>query len=106
MEKRIHPDELPAPDALVNYAAGMVGPVMFHYANEDCDDLEGIANSNGFQIKGYHMPEDHPLMEEYEEGSGEVIAKWDPEVPEGWQFGGKNDTEDGPYAFFLRPIKR
>lgn len=25
--------------------------------------------------------------------------------PEGWQLGGKCDTEDGPYAFFLQRIE-
>jgi hypothetical protein len=103
---RIHPDEMPLPDALINYSGGNVGPAMFHYTPTDCSELAlvDIAREHGFKIKGQHMPADHPLFEKYVNGSGSVVKHWQPDVPEGWQFGGKCDTEDGPYAFFLQKV--
>lgn len=104
---RIHPDEMPAPDALINYHDGFVGAVMFHYAPDDCSDevFRAIARTHGFEINGMHMRTDDPLYPEYESGSHLVVGKWEPDIPEGWQLGGKHDTEDGPYVIFLRPLK-
>jgi hypothetical protein len=104
---RIHPDEMPLPDALINYSGGDVGPAMFHYTPTDVSALalDEIAREHGFKMKGEHMPEYHPLMEKYMNGSSTVIQHWQPDVPDGWQLGGKCDTEDGPYAFFLQRIE-
>lgn len=104
---RIHPDEMPVPDALINYSGGHVGPVMFHYTptNVSALALKDIATEHGFKMKGQHMADDHPLMDEYQKGSDKVVWKWQPDVPEGWQLGGKCDTEDGPYAFFLQRVE-
>jgi hypothetical protein len=102
--KRIHPDEMPPPDALINYPDGSTGTAMFHYlAAEDHEAFENVLREHGFDVKGYHMDDDHPLMAEYAEGSEKVIGKWDVKVPDGWALGGKHDTEDGPYVFFIRP---
>lgn len=104
---RIHPDEMPEPDALINYSGGEVGPAMFHYAPSEASalTLDDIAREHGFRLKGRHMADDHPLMDEYQEGSDKVVWKWQPDVPDGWQLGGKCDTEDGPYAFFLQRVE-
>lgn len=106
MTTRIHPDEMPAPDALINYSGGAVGPAMFHYAVSEASDevYRGIAREHGFEIQGRHMPDTHPLYQEYADGSHLVIAKWEPDIPDGWQLGGKHDTEDGPYVYFLRKL--
>lgn len=109
MSVLIKPGLLPPPDTLIIYPDGFVGPLMFHYASED-QDLSVIARDNGFQIQGYTFEEDegHPLQEIYNqvcEGKREIkdfYDAWQPEVPEGWQFGGKHDTEDGPYCYFIR----
>lgn len=105
--KRIHPDEMPAPDALINYSGGAVAPAMFHYAPTEAPDsvFRDIAREHGFEIKTRHMSAEDPLYEEYAQGSDKVIWKWQPEIPDGWQLGGKHDTEDGPCAYFLRQIK-
>lgn len=102
----IKPNEMPKPEALIEYPGGMVGAAMFHFTPGECSgDLYcAIAAEHGFQIEGVHMSEDHPLYPEYAEGSGEVVGKWEPNVPAGWQLGGKHDTDDGPYAYFLRPL--
>lgn len=68
--KRIHPDEMPPPDALINYPDGSTGAAMFHYlAAEDGNAFENVVREHGFDIKGHHMDDDHPLMAEYSEGS-------------------------------------
>lgn len=105
MNTRIHPDEMPAPDALINYSEGVVAAAMFHYAPSEKgrEVYEDIAREHGFEITGAVMRETHPLYEKYAEGEN-VLPQWDPEVPHGWQFAGKHDTEDGPYAVFIRPI--
>jgi hypothetical protein len=103
---RIHPDEMPAPDALINYSGGTVGPAMFHYAptEEGKNVYAMIAKDHGFEISGDHMDDDHPLYQRYADGDDAALEAWEPDVPKGWQLGGKHDTEDGPYAFFLKKV--
>ena len=31
----LKPDQMPAPDALIQYPDGSIGPAMFHYLDED-----------------------------------------------------------------------
>lgn len=99
-------DEMPKPDTLIEYPGGAVGAAMFHYTPAECSpDLYcEIAAEHGFQIEGVTMSDEHSLYPEYAAGSGEVVGKWQPNVPAGWQLGGKHDTEDGPYAYFLCPL--
>lgn len=101
-------DSMPAPDDLVLYSEGC-GVVMFHYLTEGvCNtrrEMETIAREHGFEIRETTMPNDHPLMKEYADGASGIPLRWEPEVPEGWKLGGKHDTEDGPFAYFIRKIE-
>jgi len=44
-------------------------------------------------------------MEDGDELYWEELRAWNPEAPEGeWRPAWKGDTEDGPYAWFVRPM--
>jgi hypothetical protein len=101
---------MPAPDALVKNENGHVCAAMFYYAPTEFD-LGQIANEHGFDCTSLHMEadldEDHPLVRRYnDEGDGNVVNEWEPKIPEGWTFGDKFDTEDGPIALFIKPLKQ
>lgn len=99
----LHPDEMPAPEALVNYPDGSVGPAMFHYlASEDHEAYERVLQEHDFEVTGHHLSEDDPLFKLYEEDLKRLLIIWNPPIPLGWKLGGKHDTEDGPYVFFLK----
>ena len=105
MSRIIRNEDMPDPDTLVMYGCGMCGAAMFHYCcnEDDGTDPEDIARENGFDIQFHRLPDDHPLMPDYEEGASDVVERWEPDVPEGWTLGGKHDTEDGPTAFYIKP---
>lgn len=97
--------DMPAPDALAKDENGNVCAAMFYYAAGDTD-LEEIAIEHGFECRIVTMEgdlgEDHELCIDYINGSDEAVDKWTPTVPDGWSFGIKMDTEDGPVAIFVR----
>ena len=101
----MHGERIPDPDARVMYPNGAFGPMMFHYLAEGCN-LKHVAAENGFEIKFLDMndelPDDDPLVTEYEDGSSDVVGKWDPPTIDGWELAAKYDTENGPVAAYLR----
>lgn len=101
------PEDMPAPDALVQYADGIIMPAMFHYV-EDEVDLTPTAKANGFDMKIIAMEDNAPdLFEEYSE-RGLTLADfkdWRPAAPEGYAFGGCWDTENGPVCCFLKRLE-
>lgn len=107
--KTMKADEMPAPETLVDYGHGMCGAAMFHYGAEG-DSVVAIAGDNGFDVRLLRMHdelgEEHTLVQVYDEGDPEVIGRWQPIVPEGWQLGGKWDTDDGPVAVFIKRHER
>ncbi len=104
----LHSSLMPAPDALVRMHDGQVMPTMFWFAIED-SDLDEIASEHGFET-GYRdlfgsqdtEEADEALEAAYERNPIATLEDWQPEAPEGWQFGGKWHTEDGATACFLR----
>lgn len=94
---------MPAPDALVADEHGNVIAAMFYYAPGEY--LGEVAEMCGFELKTLRMDidlgDDHPLWKRYENGE-DVVTEWEPTIPDGWTFGDKSDTEDGPVAVFLR----
>lgn len=106
----VNSDDMPDPNALVIYHDGVVGAAMFHYAADELttEDMRRIARDKGFAIQFISMEDDlgdddHPLMvAHFKNGASDTCTKWNPEPPEGWKLGGKHDTEDGPYAYFLK----
>ena len=96
--------DAPAPDLLIEYPDGSVMPLMFHFAIEG-HDLGAIATEAGFETRWQDLDErDEPDLyaDYFEHGADDVIGRWNVVAPDGWQLGGKWDTEDGPTACFLR----
>lgn len=101
---------LPPATQLVALPDNMVEPLMFRFSLES-DDPAAIAREHGFEVKWRELEgQDEALYAEYLEDAGNdigaIMARWQPEVPEGFAFGGKWDTDDGPIALFLKPVPR
>ncbi|MCX5478488.1 hypothetical protein OSH08_05700 [Kaistia geumhonensis] len=101
----IKPDAMPSPETLIDYGNGEVGAVMFYYAAEGQDYGE-IAREHGFSFRILWLEDDadadQELLVAYEEGAGDICARWNPKIPDGFQLAAKHDTEDGPVAIFIR----
>ena len=98
----------PEADAIVCYHDHTFLPLMFHFAGECCN-FRQIAEQNGFMLKVVAMADaldaENPLViEYYESGSVEVVGKWQPSKLTGWDLVGKDNTEDGPVAYYIRPL--
>lgn len=94
--------EMPVPDTIVNCKNG--GPIaaMFFYAAAEQSFVD-IATEHGFKCMTATLEhDDDDLWQEYSDG-GDVLNAWNPEIPDGWTFGAKIDTEDGPIAIFIQP---
>lgn len=92
--------QMPAPDTLVKCKNGDIAAMFFYAAAEQ--DLGDIAIEQGFKCRVTSLEhDDDELWEEYGAG-GDVLAAWQPETPDGWTFGAKLDTEDGPIAIFVQ----
>lgn len=102
----LKPEDLPAPETLVQYPDGSTLPVMFHYLDSDAD-LDAIAAENGFDFAILELEYDdsevaEDLLERYGDGDNTVISEWNPEAPKGWFVAGKVHSDEGLVAFFLR----
>lgn len=106
MEKvMIQPEQMPAPETLIDYGNGMVGAAMFHWATEGCS-VEDIARAQGFDVRFLQLDNDAnfaELADEISEGATDLCERWMPAIPQGWQLAAKMDGEDGPWAMFIRP---
>jgi hypothetical protein len=110
----LKPNELPAPDALIEYPDGAFGPLMFHFALEG-HDLMQIAREQGFELRTLSLDHDNreetaPLRDRAERLFDDdahmetLVADWTPpDLGDGWKIAAKWDTEDGPVAIYLRP---
>jgi hypothetical protein len=106
--KILKPEDMPAPDALIDYGDGVIMPAMFHYAETDAD-LSSVTLENGFEGCTISMEENAPdLFEEYSERGLNLsdFPNWRPIAPEGFTFAGCWDTEDGPHCFYLKPLEK
>lgn len=95
---------MPKPDSLVSDEYGNVLAAMFYYAPGEY--YGEIAEMCGFECRTLRMEhdvdEDDPRWRRYCDGD-DVTNEWEPTVPDGWTFGDKSDTDDGPVAIFIRP---
>lgn len=108
LKTRLHPigqpNQMPAPDAMVQDPSGEEIAAMFYYAAAD-QDLGDIAEEQGFDCLAItaenEISEDDPLFARLE--SLELLAtEWTPAPREGWQLALKFDGEEGPTALFIR----
>lgn len=104
----IDASRMPAPDLLVQSHGGQVMPSMFWFAIEG-QSLHDIASEHGFDISfhdiiaGAESEEAGAALEaQYTVNPDGMLAEFAPDVPLGWQYGGKWHGEDGPVACFLR----
>jgi hypothetical protein len=102
------PSEMPAPDALIEHENGTIEAAMFHYLGEGMQFAQ-VANEHGFDCQGLSMETDldpsdelHVLYFIHGEYDN-ILARWNPTPPAGWQLAAKMDGEDGPFATFIRP---
>lgn len=89
------PERLPPPD---EYG-------FFVHPDLPCDDED--EDVGGFDIAFVGMEYDAPgLADEYVDDEDMTApTRWTPTPPkgDGWMLAAKYDTEDGPYALFVRP---
>ena len=108
---RITPEDLPAPDTIVDHGNGFYGPLMFHWLVEG-QDPDLTAREFGFQCRWVEMEGDLDENDqiyvdyfEYHASASEILRRWQPsDHGEGWKLAGMHDSEDGPVALFLRPL--
>jgi hypothetical protein len=106
--KILKPEDMPAPDALIQHPDGSIQPAMFYYAGESTDCVD-IAREYGFDCAFISLEQNDPeLAEEYGDRQLTLtdIPNWRPIAPEGFTFAGCWDTEDGPICFYLKPLKK
>ncbi len=95
--------EMPAPDTIVKCQNGDIAAMFFYAAAEQ--DLGEIATEQGFKTRTVTLEECDPddvLSERWFSGDASVLEEWNPDIPDGWTFGAKLDTEDGPVAIFIQ----
>lgn len=96
---------MPKPDALVSDEHGNVMAAMFYFAPGEY--YGEVAEMCGFECKTIRMEdqvsEDDPIWARYSDGE-DITNLWDPVIPDGWTFGDKSDTEDGPSVILIRPL--
>jgi hypothetical protein len=98
--------DLPPPDTLIDYGNGCCGPMMLHHAGEGGSPA-AIVQACGYRICTLRLEDQESALDlfgEYEAGAEDVLARWHPDPPEGWQLAGKHDGEDGPVAWFIRMV--
>lgn len=96
------PERIPAPDKFG------------FFCHPDFPDLkEGESGIDAIRAMGYecHVVEfewdaDEELLDAYYERNDPNFTKWEPTYPDGdgWILAAKFDTENGPYALFVRSI--
>jgi len=69
------------------------------------DALDKLVHAQGFDFHIVAGDFTEEAMEDGDELYWQELRAWNPEAPEGeWRMAWKGDTEDGPYAWFVRPM--
>ncbi len=69
------------------------------------DALDKLVHAQGFDFHIVAGDFTEAAMDDDDELYWEELRAWNPEAPEGeWRLAWKGDTEDGPYAWFVRPM--
>lgn len=69
------------------------------------DALDKLVHAQGFDFQVVAGEFTQAALEDGDELYWEEMRAWHPEAPEGeWRLAWKGDTEDGPYAWFVRPM--
>lgn len=69
------------------------------------DALDKLVHAQGFDFHIVAGDFTEAAMEDGDELYWQEMRAWNPEAPQGeWRLAWKGDTEDGPYAWFVRPM--
>lgn len=69
------------------------------------DALDKLVHAQGFDFQIVAGEFTYEAMDDGDELYWQEMRAWNPEAPEGeWRLAWKGDTEDGPYAWFVRPM--
>lgn len=69
------------------------------------DALDKLVHAQGFDFHIVVGDFTEAALEDGDELYWQEMRAWNPEAPEGeWRLAWKGDTEDGPYAWFVRPM--
>ncbi|MEP9689716.1 hypothetical protein QYG59_18315 [Xanthomonas perforans] len=69
------------------------------------DALDKLVRAQGFDFQVVAGEFTEEAIEDGDELYWQEMRAWNPEAPEGdWRLAWKGDTEDGPYAWFVRPM--
>lgn len=116
------PDTASAGDALIDVAdpwRGLYRPEqlrangdgdMYHpdlpsWPDDREDALDKLVHAQGFDFQVVAGDFSDEAIEAGDELYWQEMRAWNPEAPEGeWRLAWKGDTEDGPYAWFVRPM--
>ncbi|QIO88859.1 hypothetical protein G9274_002544 [Stenotrophomonas rhizophila] len=69
------------------------------------DALDKLVHAQGFDFQIVAGEFTYEAMDDGDELYWQEMRAWNPKAPEGeWRLAWKGDTEDGPYAWFVRPM--
>ncbi|MGE8247322.1 MAG: hypothetical protein ACN6RA_15005 [Stenotrophomonas maltophilia] len=95
------PDRMPAPSEY----GDLTHPDIPLWPDEREDALDKLVHAQGFDFHIVAGDFTEAALEDADELYWQEMRAWNPEAPEGeWRLAWKGDTEDGPYAWFVRPM--
>jgi hypothetical protein len=95
------PARMPAPSEY----GDLFHPDIPSWPDDREDTLDKLVHAQGFDFHVVAGDFTEAAMEDGDELYWQELRAWNPEAPEGeWRLAWKGDTEDGPYAWFVRPM--
>jgi len=95
------PARMPAPSEY----GDLFHPDITSWPDDREDALDKLVHAQGFDFHIVAGDFTEAAMEDGDELYWQELRAWNPEAPEGeWRLAWKGDTEDGPYAWFVRPM--
>jgi len=95
------PARMPAPSEY----GDLTHPDIPHWPDDREDALDTLVHAQGFDFHIVAGDFTETALEDGDELYWQEMRDWNPEAPEGeWRLAWKGDTEDGPYAWFVRPM--
>ncbi|GEM_PF-6435230 len=95
------PASMPAPSEY----GDLTHPDIPLWPDEREDALDKLVHAQGFDFHIVAGDFTEAALEDGDDLYWQEMRAWNPEAPEGeWRLAWKGDTEDGPYAWFVRPM--
>lgn len=95
------PARMPAPSEY----GDLFHPDIPRWPDDREDALDKLVHAQGFDFHIVAGDFTEAAMEDGDELYWQELRAWNPDAPEGeWRLAWKGDTEDGPYAWFVRPM--